>query len=168
MNSNPTPLVVESVHIQVHDAGLPSGADASLLPVHAVANTTIRAFQYATVLHISFASAIPGNYSGIVTIHLNGTQPLVVPYAYTCGFPRGVTRSVVEGAILAPSPLFYCLKPSVREKILPIPLRLTNEYPVPIAVTRVGIADSAMPYITVSDQWNSTRFSVGEESEDEA
>ena len=103
-----------------------------------------------------------------MTIHLNGTQPLVVPYAYTCGFPRGVTRSVVEGAILAPSPLFYCLKPSVRAKILPIPLRLTNEYPVPIAVTRVGIADSAMPYITVSDQWNSTRFSVGEESEDEA
>ena len=168
LNSNPTPLVVESVHIQVHDGGLSSGAEASLLPVHAVANTTIRAFQYATVLHIAFASTLPGNYSGVVTIHLNGTQPLVVPYAYTWASPRGVTRRVVEGAVVAPSPLFFCLKPSVRSKILPIPLRLRNEYPVPIAVTRVGIADSAMPYITVSDQWNGTRFTVGEEGVDDA
>ena len=168
LNSNPTPLVVDSVHIQVHDRGLPDTSETSMLPIHTVANTTVRPYVYTTVLHVEFASRVPGNYSGILTIHLNGTQPLVVPYTYTCSSVAWMTRSIIEGFISAPSPLFYCLKPSIQTRILPIPLRLANHFPVPVAVTRVGIADVAVPYITVSDQWNVTRFAVGLEVDSDA
>lgn len=151
LNSNAAPLVVESVHIQVHGAPLPGG-EAAALPQHAVANTTVRPFRYATVLHIAFAADRPGNFSGVLTLHLNGTPPLVVPYAYSCPSPRGLTPSVVPGAVRAESPLFYCLKPSARSNLVAIPLRLQNDFPVPVAVTRVGVAAAAAPFVSVSDR----------------
>ena len=160
LNSNPFPLVVESVHIQLHDVNPLVSSDNVVLPIHTMANMTVFPFAYTTILRISFYSQIPGNYSGIITVFANGTQSMIVPYSYTLMLYLYITCSILQGSIDTKSPIFYCLKPSIRTKILPISLDMFNHYNVPVAVTRVGISDAAATYIAVSDQWNSTRFLV--------
>ena len=158
LNSNPEVL-------KLTDCSVVSDNQKDTYPTLSWANDTLTPYMYRTALNIDFFNQRAGRFGGKIVIRTNSTaaalQRIVIDYNYTYSDRRGRdVHRVVVGSIVAPSPLFFELKPSVTSKLVTIPISLFNNYSVPVVITRIGIPDSAATLISTSDHWNTKRFTV--------
>lgn len=123
-------------------------------PVLDIMNSTLPSFQYTIALQCSFYCMKEGIYEGIIVVKTNvtksGLSQISIPYKY----------QVVDGSIRTPSPLYFCLKPSMRSKLVTIPVKLHNGFNIPVAVTHIGISTTVTSLLSVSTYQNETRFTM--------
>lgn len=123
-------------------------------PLLEIKNSTLPSFQYVLGLQCSFYCMKEGIYEGIILVKTNvtksGLNQISIPYKY----------QVVNGSIETPSPLYFCLKPSMRSKLVMIPVKLHNGFNIPVAITHIGISTLVASLLSVSTFQNETRFTM--------
>ena len=70
--------------------------------------------------------------------------------------------SVIKGSIDTSSPIYYRLASDMHLRIVSIPVRMKNHYPVPVAITHINIPMSVATVISITDLANNTRFLVSD------
>lgn len=59
------------------------------------------------------------------------------------------------------SPIFYCLRPSLRSRVVRIPIALSSTFRLAVAVTHASIPAAAQPFLAVTSDPSAPRFPVG-------
>ena len=123
-------------------------------PILEVRNATLPSFVYTSALTCKFYNGREGQYTGSIIIRTNSTKKALneftVQYEYM----------VINGTIATESPIYFCLKPSIRSKIITIPIRMKNLFSVPVYITHIGIPKEITSLLSISNQSNETLFST--------
>ena len=138
----------------VHDISIQATSSLSHQPSCIIHNTTLPSYQFTSVATCQFYRSEEGIYSGQILITTNSTieslAHIHIDYNY----------HVVNGTIIADSPIYYCLHPSMKSKLITIPIHLKNTFPIRTVVTHVGIPETVTAHLSISNQPDETRFSM--------
>lgn len=149
LNSYSKGLSVYGISVQVS----PSSTTTEQ-PVCTIHNTTLPSYLFTSVATCQFYRREEGSYSGLILISTNSSieslSHLHIQYEY----------KVVNGTIIAESPIYFCLHPSMKSKLVTIPIHMKNTFPIRAVVTHIGIPDSYSALLSISNQPDETRFSM--------
>lgn len=148
--------ILNSYHenLQILEVSVSSQSPSTEQPVLEVRNATLLSFSYTLAVSCRFFCNREGFYAGFISIRTNSTieslSEFTIPYEY----------HVVNGTIVTESPLYYCLKSSVRSKLVTIPIRMRNFFNTPVVITHIGIPETVTSLLSISNHRNETRFSM--------